>query len=60
MKVELLVARAVHVDGNAFGQSKGEVVDVDELEAKRLVETGQAKKVGRAKSVETKTDKAKK
>lgn len=41
MKVELLVARA----GLDFSQSAGDVVEVSDDEAKRMIEAGQAKPV---------------
>ena len=38
MKVKLLVSRA----GHNFSQIAGEVVDVDDAEAKRMIDAGQA------------------
>lgn len=41
MKIKLLIARA----GKYFSNAPGEVVEVDDAEAKRLIERGQAEAV---------------
>lgn len=41
MKIKLLIARA----GKYFAHNPGEVVEVDDAEAKRLIERGQAEAV---------------
>ena len=41
MKVKLLIARA----GKYFSNAPGEVVDIDDAEAKTLIERGQAEAV---------------
>lgn len=55
MKVELLTARAA-ADGS---QNRGDVIDVSDAEAKRLIEAGQAVPVRSAAKPETATPKRK-
>ncbi len=46
--VKLLVSRAGQTaDGRSFSQSVGQVVDVPEDEAKRMIEAGQAEAVAK-------------
>ena len=55
MKVKLLISRA----GLSFTQSVGDVVDVGEDEAKRLIEAGKAEPVAEKRKVQKATTKPK-
>jgi len=50
MKVKLLVSRAGTRDGESFSESAGEVVEVPNDEAKRLLEAGQAEPVAKKRA----------
>jgi len=55
MLIKLLVSRA----GVNFSQSAGEVLEIENAEAVRMIAVGQAEQVGKSKKYETATKKFK-
>ena len=58
MEVKLLISRA----GKDFSQSAGDIVEIEETEALRMIEAGQCVKIGEVETATTKkkTEKAQK